>query len=156
MNRNLRALARELNLDAPGFERLRLSFGLACAERVRHLLEEPRALSALSVCRRYLEGACGREVLQSTAKDVADAARSHPGSWSIDGTGHAAVSATHAVAAALAGRAVDAAEYAAYASVYNYATHAVNDPESFQDEYAWQVSELRRQRDRQEPGRPVT
>ena len=41
------------------------------------------------------------------------------------------------------GRALDAASYAAYASVYAYGGYAVNDPSSFEPEYAWQAEQLR-------------
>ena len=61
----------------------------------------------------------------------------------IDGTAHAAVSATYAVVNALAGRALDAASYAAYATVYAYGGYAVNDPQSFEAEFAWQVERFR-------------
>ena len=74
---------------------------------------------------------------------IAKAANSHRGSNSIDGTAHAAVSATYAVANALAGRALDAASYAAYATVYAYGGYAVNDPQSFEAEFAWQVERFR-------------
>ena len=48
------------------------------------------------------------------------------------------------MANALAGRALDAAEYAAYSTVYGYGGYAVNDPDSFTPEYNWQVDELTR------------
>jgi hypothetical protein len=97
VNAALQRLATDAGLA--GDASLRLAFGLACVERVRHLLEEPRAI---------------------------------------------AVSATHALAQALAGRALEAADYAAYAAVYAYGRYAVNDPASFEPEYAWQADCLRR------------
>jgi hypothetical protein len=54
------------------------------------------------------------------------------------------VSATYALANALAGRALEAASYAAYAAVYAYGGYAVNDPSSFDPEIEWQVAQLRR------------
>ena len=51
--------------------------------------------------------------------------------------------ATCTVANALAGRALDAASYAAYATVYAYGGYAVNDPQSFEAEFAWQVERFR-------------
>ena len=144
MNRELRRLAKELSLANDEYERLRLTFGLACVNRVRQLLEDPKVANALAVCQAFVNGACDRSALAAAAAEVAEAARSHPGSKSIDGSGHAAVSASYAVANALAGRAIEAAEYAAYAIVYSYSVHAVTDPSSFDDEYAWQVAELRR------------
>jgi hypothetical protein len=62
---------------------------------------------------------------------------------SIDGSQHSAVSATYAVANALAGKAREAADYAAYAAVYGYGGYAVNDPESFASEHNWQMDALR-------------
>ncbi|MHA7120490.1 hypothetical protein ACWV16_07345 [Achromobacter xylosoxidans] len=119
MNIALERLARQLDLDAPRNETLRLAFGHACARRVEHLLEDPQAMECL--------------------------ANHHPGSTSIDGCGHAAVSATYAVASALAGKALRAAEYAAYAAVYGQGGHgAVSDPASFDIEHAWQADCLER------------
>ena len=54
--------------------------------------------------------------------------------------GHAAVSATYAVARAVAGKALQAVDYAAYAAVYGQGGYgAVADRESFEPEHAWQV-----------------
>ena len=41
------------------------------------------------------------------------------------------------------GRALDAVSYAAYATVYAYGGYAVNDPQSFEAEFAWQAEKLR-------------
>jgi len=60
----------------------------------------------------------------------------------MDGSGHAAVSATYAVANALAGRALETADYAAYAVVYDYGAYAVSDPSAFEAEFEWQVAAL--------------
>jgi hypothetical protein len=69
----------------------------------------------------------------------------HPGSRSLDGSGHAAVSASYAVANALAGKALQAADYAAYAAVYGGGGYgAVADRASFEPEFAWQVDCLAR------------
>lgn len=114
MNRELARLAGEAGFDAPESEPLRLAFGLACVERVKHLLEEPRAVECLDVLRAF-----------------------------VAGQADAAVSATCAVANAAAGRALDAASYAAYASVYGYGGYAVSDPSAFQGEYEWQLGKLR-------------
>jgi hypothetical protein len=74
------------------------------------------------------------------AAEAARLANSHSGSRSIDGCGHAAVSAAYAVANALAGKALAAADYAAYAAVYGQGGYgAVADLESFAPEHAWQV-----------------
>jgi len=143
VNEALDRLAQELDLDAPKNERLRLEFGHACALRVKHLLEESAVLACLSALGGFLEGSIDRDQLDRLAGEAARLANQHQGSRSIDGCGHAAVSATYAVANALAGKATRAAEYAAYAAVYGQGGYgAVSDRESFQPEFSWQVSEL--------------
>ena len=143
MNEALDRLARQLNLDARENERLRLEFGYACVQRVRHLLEEPAVLECLSGLGRYLEGEIEAVQLEQLAVEAARLANQHQGSKSIDGCGHAAVSATYAVANALAGKATHAAEYSAYAAVYGQGGYgAVADRESFLPEFSWQVATL--------------
>ena len=143
MNQELELLAKTCALDDDQQRPLRLRFGFACANRVRHLLEDPRAIELLNVLQAYFADSCDENVLAAAAAEAAQLANHHRGSVSIDGTKHAAVSATYAVANALAGRALDAADYAAYSTVYGYGVYAVNDPESFAPEHAWQVSTLR-------------
>lgn len=141
MNEALDRLARQLDLAAPANERLRLEFGNACTLRVKHLLEEAAVLEQLATLAQYLQGGLTRAQLESAATEAVRLANQHQGSKSMDGCGHAAVSATYAVANALSGKAVQAAEYAAYASVYGQGGYgAVSDFESFQPEFAWQVS----------------
>ncbi len=140
MNHELQQLAARHSFDDERHRMLRLRFGLACANRVRHLLEEPRAVELLDVLQAFVDGRADDAALQAAATEAAHVANHHRGSKSIDGTGHSAVSATYAVAAALAGKALDAAEYAAYSTVYGYGGYAVSDPDSFAQEYAWQVS----------------
>lgn len=140
MNPELTRLAEAMDLQQPCHEALRLSFGLACVRRVQHLLEDPRALDGLAALEAFLERSLDREGLEETAQAMAALASGHRGSHSIDGTAHAAVSATYALAKATAGRALDAASYAAYASVYAYSGHAVNDPSAFGEEFRWQIS----------------
>lgn len=144
MNEELEALARELQLADPSRSRLRLAFGLTCVQRVRHLLEDPRAAAAVDALQSFVEGRCDERALAAARDEVAAVARSHPGSRSLDGAAHAAVSATNAVANALAGRALDAASYAAYAAVYAYSGSAVVDRSAFDGEFRWQVAELQR------------
>lgn len=79
----------------------------------------------------------------------------HRGSNSIDGSAHAAVSATYAVANALAGRALEATSYAAYASVYSYSGYAVTEPAAFEDEFAWQVDKFKELRGRLQAAFPA-
>ncbi|MBT9464424.1 hypothetical protein [Hydrogenophaga sp.] len=139
MNDALDRLARELDLDSSAHERLRLEFGHACTLRVKHLLEESSVLACLSGLGQYLEGTVDRAHLEQLAAEAARLANRHQGSKSMDGCGHAAVSATYAVANALAGKARQAAEYAAYAAVYGQGGYgAVADRESFEPEFSWQ------------------
>jgi hypothetical protein len=144
MNASLARLAAELGLDDARHHRLRLAFGLACAQRIEPLLEHPAALAALEVLRDFIAGGEDEAALQRAAASVAAIARSHPGAASIDGAGHAAVSATHALAHVLAGRALQAADYAAYARVYADGGHAVGDPSAFIVEFDWQLQQLQR------------
>lgn len=138
---DLECIARRVGLDVPSNERLRLEFGYACALRVKHFLEEPAVADCLLGLGQYLAGAAGRTELDRLAKEAARLARRHQGSQSIDGSGHAAVSASYAVANALAGKARQAAEYAAYAAVYGQGGYgAVSDRESFEPEFQWQAA----------------
>lgn len=143
MNRELTRLAEEAGLAQTGHRTLRLRFGLACVERVRHLLEDPRAVACLDVLAAYEAGRADEAALNAAADEIARVANGHRGSNSIDGTAHAAVSATYAVANALAGRALEAASYAAYATVYAYGGYAISDPGAFEPEFAWQAECLR-------------
>lgn len=144
MENKLSQAAAETGLLAPGRESLRLAFALACVDRVQHLLEEPRAPQGLAVLRDFVAGRTDRQSLEAAGREIAQLANRHRGSNSIDGSAHAAVSATYALANALAGRALEAASYAAYAAVYAYGGYAVNDPSSFDPEIEWQVAQLRR------------
>ena len=136
-------LAQSVRLDDPTNERLRLAFGYACASRVRHLLETHAVVQCLEVLERYLEGSMERALLDTAAAQARQLANQHQGSQSLDGCGHAAVSATYAVANALSGKALQAAEYAAYAAVYGQGGHgAVAEPESFEPEFQWQLDQL--------------
>jgi len=141
MNTALERLARKLRLDASENERMRLEFGYECVLRVKHLLEEPALTECLLVLGQFLDGSIDRSRLDVDAQRASMLANQHQGSRSIDGCGHAAVSASYAVANALAGKALQAADYAAYAVVYGQGGYgAVADPESFEPEFQWQVS----------------
>jgi len=140
MNSELQRLAGAAGLETEARASLRLRFGFTCVQRVRHLLESPDAVSGLDTLGAFLQGRCERDELAHAAQRMAAIAVSHPGSGSIDASAHAAVSATYAVFHALAGRALQAAEYAAYASVYAYGAYAITDPDAFAEEFAWQTS----------------
>jgi hypothetical protein len=140
VNHQLARLMSEAEAGQPAAEPLRLAFGLACADRVRHLLEDPGAVRCLEVLQEQVAGRCPPQAFAQARDRVAAIARGHRGSNSIDGTSHAAVSATYSVANALAGRALDAANYAAYATVYAYGGYAISDPAAFAPEFEWQVA----------------
>src|SRR3954469_4818394 len=118
MNEALERIAHDIGLDLPGHARLRFTFAHACVERVRDLLEDTRVLACLDGLGAWLRGEAGDAQLQALAAEAAVLANRHPGSASLDGVGHGAVAAPYAVAKALAGQALAAAEYAAYAAVY--------------------------------------
>ena len=145
MNTALEQLAAHLGLARPEMRGLRLAFAWACVARVDSLLEEPAVVQCLAVLGRHVGGSASREELDAAAAEAARLANAHRGSKSIDGCGHAAVSATYAVANALAGKAIEAAAYAAYATVYAQGGYAaVADRQSFDAEHAWQLGELQR------------
>jgi hypothetical protein len=139
----LMKLAEEIDFDSAGQFKLRISFGVACMERVEHLLTDSSMIEMLAIGKAFVSGKSNERELEEAAVKASEVARSHPGSSSLDGAGSAAVSTSHGVAAALAGRALVAAEYAAYASVYSYASHAVTDLTAYEDDHAWQVNKLR-------------
>ena len=143
MNAELQRLAAQADLQSERQMPLRLRFGFACVQRVRHLLESPEAVEALDTLGACVEGRCDEAALAQVQARMANVARSHPGSASIDASAHAAVSATYAVFRAVSGHALQAAEYAAYATVYAYGAYALADPDAFAEEFAWQVSAFR-------------
>lgn len=141
MNEVLDRIARNLDLESPLNQQLRLEFGYACVRRVEQYLEEPAVLVCMRKLGAFLEGAITREDLRRSAREAEQLANQHHGSRSLDGAGHAAVSATYAVAHAMAGRALQAADYAAYAAVYGQGGYgAVADRQSFDPEFSWQAS----------------
>lgn len=140
----LDALLRELEPHTDANLELRLRFGLSCARRVSHLLERPEVIEGLAALERVLAAPAGLNELPALAARLAELANSHQGSRSIDGVGHAAVSATYACAKAMEGKARQAAEYAAYAMVYGEGGYgATSDPSAFDPEYKWQAAKLR-------------
>ena len=143
MNAELDRVASSLCLAAPESRGLALSFGLACAKRVEHLLEEPEVLECLEVLEQYVAGLATSEALLKAAEAAALLANRHRGSKSIDGCGHAAVSASYGVSKAVSGKAMEAAQYCAYAAVYAAGGYAaVAEREAFEPEFAWQVQRL--------------
>lgn len=144
MNVNLEKLASEIGLSEPGHERVRLDFAYACVTRIRHLLEEPQVIECLRRFGQYLDGTLDDASFAHLQGEAERLANQHQGSKSIDGCGHAAVSASYAVAKAINGKALQAASYAAYAAVYADSGYgAVADSEAFEPEFAWQTDTLR-------------
>lgn len=124
---------------------VQFAFGLECAQRVRHFLEDRSVVRCLDTLAAYVHGQAGPQELEQAATEAAALANKHQGSRSLDGVGHAAVSASYAVACALAGKAAQAAEYAAYASVYGGGGYgATSELQSFLPEHAWQLATLER------------
>lgn len=143
MKNPVHELIAELALDQPAQRPMALAFGLACTQRVRAYLEDTQVLACLDELASFVAGQINETQLRATAERAAALANRHPGSRSLDGVGHAAVSATYAVAHALAGKALTAADYAAYAMVYGQGGYgAVADLESFVPEQQWQVQTL--------------
>jgi hypothetical protein len=101
-------------------------------------------LGANQHCKSYREGKVTQFEFEDLQKSIFSIANKHQGSKSLDGTKHSAVSATYALANAINGNAVAAAEYAAYSKTYGYGGYAVSDLESFQEEYTEQVKILKR------------
>jgi hypothetical protein len=144
MNTELDKLADAVGLLQPGNECLRLAFGHACVARIEHLLEEPEVVACLHALGAYLEGRLDAQGLARACEDAQQLASRHRGSKSIDGCGHAAVSASYAVANALSGKALQAASYAAYATVYAEGGYgAVGERAAFEPVFDWQVDTLR-------------
>ncbi|MCB1542203.1 MAG: hypothetical protein KDJ25_15585 [Rhodoblastus sp.] len=125
---------------------LRYRFALACVEDVSGNLEDEAAINAYERFRalvaRFDEHS--PRALEELASEMKTISQSHPGSKSIDGTRHAAVSATYALARAVDGDAVNAAAYAAYSNIYGYGGYAVNDPDSFAEAHQKQLDNLSR------------
>lgn len=144
MNASLEKLAAKIGLADPGNEAMRLAFGHACVARIEHLLEEAEVIACWRVLCDYVDGKVRNETFVHAQREADRLANQHRGSKSIDGCGHAAVSASYAAANAINGRALQAASYAAYAMVYAGGGYgAVAQREAFDPEFAWQVDTLR-------------
>jgi hypothetical protein len=143
MNSELRALVEKIGLTTPEMEKLRFEFCFACASSINHLLELDEAISAYQDFKSYQEGKVTQVEFAELQKSIFSIANKHQGSQSIDGTKHSAVSATYALANAINGNPIAAAEYAAYSKTYGYGGYAVSDLESYQEEYAEQVKILK-------------
>jgi hypothetical protein len=144
MNSELHALVEKIGLTTPEMEITRFEFCFACASSINHLLELDEAISAYQDFKSYQEGKLTQVKFEDLQKSIFSIANKHQGSKSLDGTKHSAVSATYALANAINGNAVAAAEYAAYSKTYSYGGYAVSDLENYQEEYIEQVKILKR------------
>lgn len=144
MNTEIRRLAREIRLESDALFRLRLAFGVDCVRRVEQFLIDEDIIQAFMVGKQFVAGQCSLIELNAAAKQAHKIAASHAGTSGLDGAGNAAVSVSNAASLALAGRAIDAAEYSAYAKVYAYSSHAVTDPKAYTEENNWQLNRLRK------------
>lgn len=142
MNRQLRTLASNHSFETDQYQKQRLAFGISCVNRITHLLIDEQLTTILNDAQLFLADKLSQAEFDIQVNEAKKIAQSHAGSNGMDGAGSAAVSATFAVARALAGDAINAAEYAAYASVYAYASHTVSDPSAYEKEYQWQVQAL--------------
>jgi len=151
MSPDLDGLLSRLTPATPDNLELRLRFGLCCCDRVEHLLEDPEVLACLLAFRQLMALPGGFEGHVLLGAKAAALANAHPGSRSLDGVGHAAVSASYACAAAMSGKSRQAAEYAAYAVVYGLGGYgSAQQTEAFEPEFAWlgaQLQALLRARD---------
>ena len=144
MHPDLKKLADGLN-EAPADLELSLRFSLKCIEDVANNLEDASVIEALAkfkACVMRFDTDRDKELTQ-LASLMNQLAGSHPGSQSIDGTRHAAVSATYALAKAVNNKPIEAAAYAAYSYVYGYGGYAVTDPDSFAEVHQRQMQYLR-------------
>ncbi|MDZ5458090.1 hypothetical protein [Azohydromonas lata] len=144
MHPDLEKIASELDSSDSG-QALALRFGLACVEEVAGNLESDEAIAVLERFRACLAsfGPESPAELQALSASITKLAASHPGSSSLDGSRHAAVSATYALAKAVNGQSIEAAAYAAYSSVYGYGGYAVSDPDAFSEVHRRQLDRLR-------------
>ena len=143
MNAALDRLASQIDLDSPANEKLRFAFAYECVRRIEHLLEEQEVIECLQALGMYVRGELDSHSFNESQHKAERLANQHRGSKYIDGCGHAAVSASYAVANAINGKPLQTASYAAYAKVYadgGYA--AVAEPEAFGPEFSWQVGAL--------------
>jgi hypothetical protein len=137
----LSEIQTELKGETP---QLIYKFALRCVEEIASNLEDDAAIQAFAQFKRLVT-AFNLETmdqLKKLANDLQKIAQSHQGSKSLDGTRHAAVSATYALSKAAEGDALQAAAYSAYSSIYGYGGYAVNDPDSFAEVHQRQLDQL--------------
>ena len=97
-------------------DRQRRQFALWCAERVRHLITDPRSTDALDVAARHLRGEATDEELAAARAAARDAALAAALAAALDAALDAAWAARDAVRAAVRAAARDAVRAAARAA----------------------------------------
>ena len=107
-------------------DRQRREFGLWCAERIRHLMTDPRSTAALDVVARHLRGeATDAELAAATAAAwAAAAARAAAAAWSAAAWARDAAWSAADAAWSAAWSAADAASAAARAAAWSAAWDA--------------------------------
>ncbi|WP_374349875.1 hypothetical protein [Chitinimonas sp.] len=140
MNIELERRAKQIGLNLLNNEMLRLRLGWEFVRRISGNFEDERVRVAFHGFESFLAGGMARADFDELVQAIQQLASQHPGSQSIDGSQHAAVSATYALAKAMSGDFLQAADYAAYSQVYGYGGYAVTDPAAFDDEFRAQVS----------------
>jgi len=99
----------------------------------------------LNILGKFLGDTASSSALSQAGETADRLANQRRGSKSIDGCGHAAVSASYAVANAVNGRATQAASYSSYAIMYAQGGYAaVADRDAFESEFTWQLNLLRK------------
>ena len=78
MNTELQDVASRVALAAPDARELSLSFGLACAKRVEHRIEEQEVVMLLGVLEQYVSGQVGEGSLRVCTSSVAAASKCEP------------------------------------------------------------------------------
>src|SRR3989344_8354092 len=96
MNAALTQLAADCGLASDAHTPLRLAFGLACVQRVRHLLEDPEAIAGLDVLAAFTAGTGDAATLTNAAERLKTGAPHHRGSQALGRAAPAAPSAPHA------------------------------------------------------------
>lgn len=143
MNEMMGRLTREIGLGDSKNARLRLAFGHACVDRITQLVEEDELMNCLHVLGDYVQGKVDETTFRQARLDADHLTNPQRCQKPIDGCGHAAVSASYTVANAINGKALQAASYAASASVYaSGGVSAVAQREAFEAEFRWQLNAL--------------
>ena len=139
-NESLSSLARRIQLERIDLMKIRLDFGLECAESVRRFLnsEFQQFLDEANTCRRHLYPPDDLHNLwqRSSSLKIPTRRRWFGGATDIE------LAAAFTVLEAVQGNALQAASYAAEATALALGSAGVLDPSAYQDVYRWQVETL--------------